>query len=204
LALFFDYGQRAAEAERRAGGAIAARLQIPFQEISLPWLAPLGHSALIDTDQSLPELTEEELDNVAVTMKSAQTVWVPNRNGIFLNVAAAYAESLEADFVVTGFNAEEAMTFPDNSEAFVVAAGEFFRYSTLNRVQVISYTQEWNKTVIVQKGLEMDVPFDLIWSCYQTGSQHCGQCESCLRSIRAYKEAGIWERIREYYAHPIH
>ena len=62
-------------------------------------------------------------------------MWVPNRNGVFIAIAAAFAESLGADLVVTGFNAEEAATFPDNSAAFAAAATESLRFSTANGVR---------------------------------------------------------------------
>ncbi len=200
LALYFDYGQRAATPERNAAREIAQRLKVPFQAIKLPWLASLGQSALTNRERALPLLANDELDDKVRTTESAQAVWIPNRNGIFLNIAAAHAEERHAQWVVTGFNAEEAVTFPDNSAAFVEVATQFLSYSTLNKVQVVSYTQDWDKATIVRQGIEMDVPFDLVWSCYEADSIQCSQCESCLRSIRAYKEAGIWERMKERFA----
>ena len=196
LALFFDYGQRAAPRERKAAQAVAAELKIPFRPIALPWLRELSHSALTDHERDLPRFTIEDLDDSGVTADSARCVWVPNRNGVFLNVAAAFAESLEAEYLVTGFNAEEALTFPDNSEDFVQVANEFFQYATMNGVKVISYTQAWNKTKIVEEGLKLGVPFEKLWSCYDAGSRQCGSCESCQRSIRAYREVGLWERMQ--------
>lgn len=213
LALFFDYGQRAAPAERRAATAIAQHLEIPLRTIGLPWLAELGQSALTDGDRPIPELSESLLDDRKYTEETARAVWVPNRNGVFLNMAAAFAESLEAKTLVTGFNAEEAMTFPDNSEAFTKVAGEFFAYSTYHGhflrsyhghslrsqegLSVLSYTQRWNKEEIVREGLKRDIPFEVLWSCYHDGERMCSKCESCQRSIRAYKKAGIWERMYE-------
>ena len=196
LALFFDYGQRAASAEQRAATAIADHLQVPCKTVGLPWLAELGQSALTRHDQTIPELTEAQLDNQKESEKTARAVWVPNRNGVFLNVAASFAESLEATLLITGFNAEEAVTFPDNSEDFVKVAKEFFHYATANGVTVTSYTQQWNKEEIVREGLERHLPFEKLWSCYDAGSKQCGSCESCQRSIRAYREVGLWERMQ--------
>lgn len=195
-ALYFNYGQRAAVAERLAVNEIARRLCCPLRTLDVSWLGRLGTSALTDDDIELPQLAIADLDVESRTRQTAQQVWVPNRNGVFLNIAAAIAESIGADQVVTGFNEEEAATFPDNSEAFVAAANKFFSYSTQNGVSVISYTQNWNKPEIVRAGLKCDVPFDIIWSCYETSPVMCGKCESCQRSIRAYQDAGIWDKMK--------
>lgn len=196
-ALFFDYGQQACAREREAAETIARILEVPLQCIALPWLKGLGASCLTDRSKPIPVLESDQLDNREHAEQTAQAVWVPNRNGIFLNVAAAFAESLEAKLLVTGFNAEEAVTFPDNSEAFVRVAGRFFQYATQNGVAVISYTQDLNKSEIVRVGLQLSVPFESVWSCYTEGPKQCGQCESCRRSIRAYQRAGVWERMKE-------
>lgn len=195
-AVFFHYGQRAAVSERLAVTAITERLRCPLRVLDVTWLGRFGESALTDEDQTLPQLAAKDLDKKKPCEASAASVWVPNRNGVFLNIAAAIAESIGADQLVTGFNCEEAATFPDNSRDFVASANEFFSYSTKNAVTVVSYTQDWDKTEIVRQGLKRDVPFDLIWSCYEGGAQMCGKCESCRRSVRAYQAAGIWDKMQ--------
>ena len=92
--------------------------------------------------------------------------------------------------VIAGFNAEEAVTFPDNSPAFISAANKALSYSTLSRVQVLSPTSDLNKTEIVRLGMEIDAPLDLVWSCYEGGEVMCGVCESCMRLRRALVSAG--------------
>ena len=156
----------------------------------------LGESALTDDERDLPELGLKDLDKAKRIKKSAAQVWVPNRNGVFLNIAAAIAESLGIAEIVTGFNVEEAATFPDNSDAFVEATNRCFQYSTQNKVRVKSYTQDLNKAQIVRVGLERDVPFNVVWSCYESGTTMCSRCESCQRSIRAYQESGIWDQMQ--------
>lgn len=195
-ALYFNYGQRAAVAERLAVNEIARRLNCSLRVLDVAWLGRLGESALTDDEQVLPEIGLKDLDKKTRIKKSAAQVWVPNRNGVFLNIAAAIAESLGIAEIITGFNAEEAATFPDNSAAFVEATNRCFQYSTQNGVQVKSYTQDLDKTQIVRAGLEHDVPFNVIWSCYESGATMCARCESCQRSIRAYRDAGIWEQMQ--------
>jgi 7-cyano-7-deazaguanine synthase len=198
-AVFFDYGQRALKRERKAAQAIAARLGLGFRVIPLPFLEQVTRTALVMNDQIIPQIKPDKLDDRSETEKSAQAVWVPNRNGLFLNVAAALAEGLGLSRLVVGFNAEEAATFPDNSANFVHKAEEFFRLSTLAGLEVVAPTLGMNKTEIVQYGLKLDAPFDLIWSCYRGGRKLCGACESCLRSIRAYRNAGVWPQLSYRY-----
>ncbi len=129
-------------------------------------------------------------------------MWVPNRNGVFINVAAAFAEGLEADEVVTGFNAEEAVTFPDNTAEFAAAATAALGYSTANGVRVFSYTQALEKREIVRLGRGSGRRFRCVWSCYHGGEEMCRACESCARLERALRAAEAWEWFWEARAAP--
>ncbi len=191
LALTFDYGQRAAGREIDAAGEICGRFGVPHEVIRLPWLEKITKTALVARDQELPQPVPEALDDAdGAASDSAARVWVPNRNGVFINIAAAYAEATGAGLVVAGFNAEEAVTFPDNSPQFVEAINGSLSFSTLKRVEVSSPTSYLNKGEIVRLGLEIDAPLDLLWSCYESGEKMCGSCESCMRLKRGLAEAG--------------
>jgi len=116
---------------------------------------------------------------------TAKSVWVPNRNGLFLNIAAGFAESLGAQTIITGFNQEEAKTFPDNSLAFCQVADKFFGYSTLNKVKVKNFFYNKNKTEILKTALKNKAPLKYVWPCYYGGWKLCGKCESCVRYFNA-------------------
>lgn len=191
LALTFDYGQKAARREQDSARKTAERLNVPHRVLALPWLAEVTTTALVDVDSELPTLEEKDLDDPSKNRPAAEAVWVPNRNGLFLNIAASYAEALQAEILVTGFNAEEGITFPDNSAPFVRAANEFFWYSTLKKIRVVSHTLYLTKVEIVRKAALLGVPLQEIWSCYTGGPSPCRRCESCLRTLRAFREARI-------------
>lgn len=188
LALTFDYGQRAARKEEEAAQKFCKLLNIPHRCIEISWLKEITRTALVNSSEKLPELQKNELDNMSITLKSASAVWVPNRNGVFINIAASFAESLSAQAIISGFNAEEADTFPDNSEIFVKQINESLFYSTQNHCFVEAPTISMNKIEIVKEALKMKFPFEYLWSCYEGGEKMCGKCESCLRSKRAYLE----------------
>ena len=187
LALTFVYGQRAREQEVTAAGRIARYYGIRHEVIHLPFLHEQTKTALVDSSIELPELEAMQLDDATgCCQESAAAVWVPNRNGLFLNIAAVFAENLPSPCtLVTGFNREEAATFPDNSPEFIAAVNKALRYSTRRGVRVVSPTAHLNKEDIVQEALRLKVPLDLVWSCYRGGVKPCGRCESCQRLRRA-------------------
>ena len=194
LALHIDYGQRAAVPEWRASRAIAAYYGVKVERLELPWLGALGGSSLTDKTQDIPELQASELDTMTKITESAKSVWVPNRNGVLLNVAAAYAERFRARRIVVGFNREESTTSPDNSQAFLDQTTAAFRYSTMTQAEAFCYTTAMDKTEIVQalKNLARPFPHALVWSCYHAGAEPCGRCESCGRHDRALREARVF------------
>lgn len=191
LCLTFQYGQRAAEKEKMAAAALAAHYGVLHQVIEIPFLREITGTALVAEDEHIPEPELSRLDELEAASATAASVWVPNRNGIFINIAAAFAESAQCELVVTGFNREEAATFPDNSPEFVHAVNGALSYSTLNKVRVVSYTQRLDKVEIIKLGMKLGVPFQHIWSCYRGDEKMCGRCESCLRFQRAARAAGL-------------
>ncbi len=196
LALTCDYGQRAAQRETEAAQRQAAWLQCPHQVVALPWLGALGGSALTETDRALPEPEPADLDAPEPAAHSARAVWVPNRNGVLVNVAAAFAERLGADWVVCGFNAEEAATFPDNSRAFMQAADALWSHSTLSGLSLHAPTADLDKAEIVRRGRALGVPLESVWSCYLGEEKQCGRCESCRRLQRALETSRSVEPCR--------
>ena len=187
LALTFNYGQKAATKEIEKAKTLAKSKQIPHLVVDLPWLKHLGKSGLTHDDGIIPSGRQIAMDNLKTSEKSAKAVWIPNRNGVFLNIAASFAESLNAKYVIPGFNAEEASTFPDNSYDFIRATRKAFTFSTANQVEVKCFTINMTKPEIAQLGLDLQLPFKDIWPCYLNLDKWCGQCESCQRAKRAFK-----------------
>ncbi len=193
LALTFDYGQKAAPREIRAAETICRRLGVPQKTVPLPWLGEITQTALVRPELEIPDASKSPSGE----REAAEAVWVPNRNGVFIACGASFAESMGADAVVGGFNAEEGAAFPDNSLEFISAANRLLASSTLRRVKVISYTATSRKNEIVRMGLGIDAPLAEVWSCYGDGPEHCWSCESCRRLQRALMEAAAWEWFLE-------
>ncbi|WP_440953499.1 7-cyano-7-deazaguanine synthase QueC [Methanococcoides sp. FTZ1] len=193
LALTFDYGQRSVRREIDNSKAICEFYGIEHRIIRLDWLKDITNTSLVNEDVDVPELSTDDLsgENESITEDSARNVWVPNRNGVFLNIAASFAESYGCDSVIAGFNGEEAKTFPDNSKEFVDASDRCFSYSTANGVEVLAPLIDMDKKSIVLEAMGEDAPLEWSWSCYHGGDRPCGVCESCVRRARAFREAGL-------------
>ena len=189
LAITFNYGQKAAQKEIEAARSLIEEFNIEHKVIDLPWFKGLGNSALNHNKVNIPTGKNVSIDNLATSKTTAKAVWVPNRNGLFLNVAACYAESYKCNLIIPGFNREEAITFPDNSLDFIRATRKAFSFSTANHVDVQCYTVAMGKIEIVELGRKLNVPFHKMWPCYQDGDEWCGVCESCQRAKRAFKAA---------------
>lgn len=191
LALTFDYGQRACAREVECSTKLAAHFNVPHKVVQLPWFKDFTKTTLVDRSLNLPTGSDVKIDSIERSLETAKAVWVPNRNGIFLNIAAGFAEGLSAQYIVPGFNLEEAQTFPDNSGAYLKSLDEAFAFSTQNRVHTHCYSTHLNKSQIVKQAMLLDLPFKLLWPCYQDGAKWCGTCESCLRFARALESNGL-------------
>lgn len=197
--LTFDYGQRAALREINAARKISEVLGAEHKVIKLPFLKDFGGSALTERDRSVPELKEEDLDNLEITRETMRSVWVPGRNIVMFSIASSFAESLGGGEVYTGLNKEEGTTFPDNTLEFVNRFNHLLEYGTIRDVKLVAPLYNLDKAEIVKYGRELEEKLGVevlkySYSCYHDNGEdflHCGTCESCVRRKRAFKEAGV-------------
>ncbi len=177
LALTFDYGQKSAKQEIETSKKICEHYNIKHKVIKLDWLKEITHTALVSEN----EIPTDSLG----TSESAQNVWVPNRNGLFLNIAACFADSYSYDYIIFGANKDEGASFPDNTEEFRAEISKVFETSTLAHPKVVAPLINYTKDDIVKIAMENSVPLELVRSCYAGGEKHCGVCESCRHLKRA-------------------
>lgn len=193
LALTFDYGQKSAKDEIEASAKICDYYNVEHKVIKLDFLKEITNTALVSEDK-LPSG-----DDLKDEVQSAKSVWVPNRNGLFLNIAGCYADSYNFDNIIIGANKEEAQTFSDNSKEFVDAVNVEFKYSTMNRAKVVAPLLNSDKNDIVMLALSNDIPLELTMSCYMGGSGHCGICESCVRLKHALEANNAQDYIKKIF-----
>ena len=170
LALTFDYGQKSAEKEINACKKICEHYKMQIKVIKLDWLKEITRTALVD-NKILPSGIQ----------KTSNSVWVPNRNGLFLNIAGCFADSEDFDYILIGANKEEGETFPDNTQTFIERINAEFESSTKKHPKISAPLINFDKNDIVKQAIEYSVPLEMIWSCYDGTDKHCGKCESCTR-----------------------
>ena len=198
VSLTFDYGQRCAAPEVAAARNLTRFFGVEFQLVSLPFLGDWASvSSLVDTSVTVPhgrEALEGRRD-----LNTPDSVWIPNRNGLFINAAAALAEARGLESVMIGINAEEGEDFPDNTMEYLERVNRSLAFSTLNKVTVEAPTGRFRKREIVQLGARLGVDFSLIYSCYRGTLQMCGTCESCMRTKQALEDEEYEELVAEIF-----
>ena len=191
LALTFDYGQKALEQEISTSKNICDYYKIEHKIIKLDWLKNVTHTALVE-DKELPEGIDNPED-------SAKSVWVPNRNGLFLNIAGSFADGNDYDYIIIGANKEEGQTFPDNTQEFIDRINAEFEFSTQKHPKVVAPLINYDKNDIVKQAIEHNIPLEFVRSCYSNGKKHCGKCESCTRLKNALIANGDTHYIKELF-----
>ena len=165
LALTFNYGQKSVELEIAASEKICKHYGIEHKVIKLDWLKEITQTALV-SGKEVPFTQLEDLASDEFVNKSAASVWVPNRNGTFLNIAASFADSYGYDYIIFGANKEEGTTFPDNTQEFIDRINAAFEYSTQKKPKAFAPLINLCKSDIVKSAIEHNVPLELTRSCY--------------------------------------
>ena len=193
-AVSFDYGQRHS-AELNAAKNVAARAGVDEHRIVSIDLSQFGGSALTDEAIDVPE-ANTSLESIPIT-------YVPARNTVFLSLALAWSEVLEARNIFVGVNAVDYSGYPDCRPAFIKAYERMANLATRAGIEQQRFTVhapliDMTKAEIVQQGTALGVDYSLTVSCYQadrTGAA-CGVCDSCYLRRDDFANAGIPDPTR--------
>lgn len=186
LAITFDYGQKALDKEIEASKKICDFYNVEHKIIKLDFLKEITQTALV-SDKEVPQ----DYDMKAV--------WVPNRNGLFLNIAGSFADSYGYNYIIIGANKEEGKTFPDNTLEFAKRVEAEFEFSTLIQPRILIPLIDMDKEEIVKTVIDLKAPLELVHSCYLGGDKNCGKCESCLHLIEALKKNDAKDFIKKLF-----
>ncbi len=188
--LHVSYGQRTEQRERQAFEALADHYDVKLRlVISLEHLARIGGSSLTD-----PAIAVTSPDLTSLSIPSS---YVPFRNSHLLAAAASWGEVIGANAIYIGAVAEDSSGYPDCRPEFYAAFQNVIDLGTKPETNLIIRTPVigMKKSEIVQKGLELEAPLQLTWSCYQSSEIACGNCDSCALRLRAFREAGVPDPI---------
>lgn len=129
--------------------------------------------------------------NSSLTNSEIEATVVPNRNSIFANIAAGIAISREIDTIALAVHGGDYAVYPDCRPVFIYRLTECLRAATGTELQVWTPYLYLYKYQIVLEGYELNVPFELTWSCYKGGEIHCGNCGACVERREAFELAGV-------------
>ena len=193
--LHVNYGQRTEERELQAFQQIADHYQAERRlVVSIEHLKVIGGSSLTDTSIPVPELGAQ---NSEPPPGGIPSTYVPFRNAHLLAIAASWAEVTGARKIFIGAVEEDSSGYPDCREVFYEAFNRAIEMGTRpeTRVEIVTPIIHLRKEEIVRKGMELEAPLDLTWSCYQNSEKACGRCESCVLRLNGFSKAGVSDPI---------
>ena len=191
-ALTVNYGQRhraEIEAARRVAEAIGVLRHIVLNLDLAQW----GGSALTG-DIPVPEGRD-----ITAMGQDIPVTYVPARNTILLSLATAWAETLNTGDIFIGAHTLDYSGYPDCRPEYFAAFAHMADLATKSGVEghtkcrIHAPLLQMNKTEIIRRGIQLNVPFELTVSCYQPDdlARACGVCDSCILRRRAFMEAGV-------------
>jgi 7-cyano-7-deazaguanine synthase len=188
--LHVNYGQRTEQREQRAFESIANYYGVVERLlVDLDYLGQIGGSALTDRSVAIPR---GDLERTGVPVS-----YVPFRNGNLLSIAVSWAETLPAEYVYLGAVEEDSSGYPDCREEFFRAFDRLIAVGTHpeTTIEIATPLLHLTKSEIILRGVELEAPLEMTWSCYRSGDVACGRCDSCLLRLRGFRQAGITDFI---------
>ncbi len=196
-ALSIDYGQRhrfELEAARRVGESLGVKRHVTLAID----LARFGSSALTaDIEVPKGRTVEAMQQGIPVT-------YVPARNTVFLSLALAYAEVLDAADIFIGVNAIDYSGYPDCRPEYIAAYERLANLATKAGVegrlkfQIHTPLIRMSKAEIIRLGTQLGVDYALTHSCYDPDAAGigCGRCDACVLRLAGFEAAGLRDPLR--------
>ena len=192
IALSISYGQKH-DKEIKAAVDVARYYGVEQLFLDLTKIFQYSNCSLLQ--QSTEEIPEESYGEQIEKTGGEKPVstYVPFRNGLFLSSAASIALSKDCQVIFYGAHADDAAgaAYPDCSPVFNQAMGEAIWEGSGRQLKIEAPFVNMNKAEIVKTGLELKVPYEFTWSCYEGGEEPCGRCGTCIDRAKAFAANGV-------------
>ena len=188
--LHINYGQRTESRELTAFNEIADHYHVKQKlVVDISHLAVIGGSCLTDNKIEVPQA---DLENPNIPAS-----YVPFRNANILSTAVSWAEVLKAHAIFVGAVEEDSSGYPDCRRSFFDSFEQTIDIGTKpdTQIKIITPLITLSKKDIVEKGIVLEAPLHLTWSCYQNEDIPCGKCDSCALRASGFDEAGVRDPI---------
>lgn len=197
VALSVSYGQKHTK-EIKAADAVADFYGVQHIKLDLSTIFKYSDCSLLEqSDKEIPH--ESYAEQLKKTDGSPVSTYVPFRNGLFIAAAASVALSKGCGVILYGAHADDSAgnAYPDCSPAFNEAMNRAVWEGSGGQVKIEAPFVGMNKSQVVKTGLELGVPYDLTWSCYEGGDVPCGVCGTCRDRLAAFEENGVTDLLND-------
>lgn len=188
IALSISYGQKH-DKEIQAAIAVSEYYGVEQLFLDLEKIFQYSNCSLLkQSTEEIPELSyAEQLKNTHG--ETPVSTYVPFRNGLFLSSAASIALSKNCSVIYYGAHSDDAAGFayPDCSPVFNNAMNEAIWEGSGHQLQIEAPFVNLTKADVVKIGLDLEVPYELTWSCYEGGNKPCGKCGTCIDRAAAFQ-----------------
>ena len=195
VGLSIFYGQRH-DKEIKAADAVCDYYKVEHITLDLSTMFQFSDCTLLQhSDGEIPE--ESYASQLEKTDGKPVSTYVPFRNGLFLSSASAIALSKGCSKIYYGAHSDDAAgsAYPDCSEAFNNAMNTAIYEGSGKQLQIEAPFIKLTKAQVVKKGLEIGVPYELTWSCYEGHDKACGKCGTCIDRKAAFELNGTVDPI---------
>lgn len=191
-ALSISYGQKHIK-EVEAAKNIVKYYGVELYTLDLSAMFQYSECSLLiqNDDIEIPKKSyAKQLDESDGTPVST---YVPFRNGLFLSSAASMALSFGAEVIYYGAHSDDAAgnAYPDCSDVFNNAMNTAIYEGSGRQLKIEAPFVNLNKKQVVKIGVDLNVPYEMTWSCYEGEDEPCGKCGTCIDRQEAFKANGL-------------
>lgn len=191
IALSISYGQKHSR-EIEAAKAVSEYYGIEKIDLDLSLIFQFSDCSLLkNSHEEIPH--ESYSEQLKKTDGSPVSTYVPFRNGLFLSSAASIALSKDCGVIYYGAHSDDAAgnAYPDCSAVFNDAMNTAIYEGSGRQIKIEAPFVGMTKAEVVKTGLELGVPYELTWSCYEGGDKPCGVCGTCIDRAKAFELNGV-------------
>lgn len=195
VALSISYGQKHNK-EIEAANKLADYYQVKHLYLDLAKIFQYSNCSLLQhSNNEIPH--ESYVEQLSKTQGTPVSTYVPFRNGLFLSSAASIALSKDCSVIYYGAHSDDAAgnAYPDCSDVFNNAMNQAIYEGSGHQLEIKAPFVKMTKADVVKIGLDLKVPYELTWSCYEGNDQPCGTCGTCIDRQNAFLENGIKDPI---------
>ena len=195
VALSVYYGQKH-DKEITSAKKVTEYYDVEWLQLDLSKMFEYSDCSLLShSEKEIPK--ESYAKQLEKTNGTPVSTYVPFRNGLFLSSAAAIALSKGCSYIYYGAHSDDAAgnAYPDCSDAFNKAMHDAVYIGSGNQLQIEAPFVNMTKADVVKLGLEINVPYELTWSCYEGGDKPCGVCGTCIDRQAAFEKNGVMDPL---------